>query len=280
MIVTGVDLYSDYSEDPIELSFRDVRSVNPYRVTGIQGLDADDIVPRYYASGAQGDKYFNFALRKKDVVVQISLNPRHSEGETYSSLRDHLYRAISSSRSGQVRLVFKNDDAEWAELKGFIGKVEASHFSKTPDIQLTINCIDPMLRSIDTYAVDTDGMDVSNPVIVDAVSTAPHGLTMALWFTADRASYTIQNKASSPDWTFTITPTALGGFDTGDIVLYTNDLNSKGLTLLRGASTYQLADSVVAGSIWPMIFPGSNAFFGHSSVDWASIQFKHAFWGV
>jgi hypothetical protein len=279
MIVTGIDLYSDYSDDPIELSFRDVRSVNPYRVTGIQGLDADDIVPRYYGSGAQGQKFFNFSLRKKDVVVNISLNPRHSEGETYSSLRDHLYRSISSSRTGAVRLIFKNDDDEWAQLQGFLVKIEASHFSKTPDVQLTITCFDPLMRSLTPYTVPP-GFNANNPLIVDDVSTAPHGMTFLLSFSTARATYNIRDNDLEPQWAFMLTPTALGGFQVGDQVILSNDRDTKDLFLVRAGNWYQLADAIQPGSIWPMIFPGENQFYGHSSVAWSNISFSHTFWGV
>jgi hypothetical protein len=59
-----------------------------------------------------------------------------------------------------------------------------------------------------------------------------------------------------------------------------NDRDTKDLFLVRAGNWYQLADAIQPGSIWPMIFPGENQFYGHSSVAWSNISFSHTFWGV
>ena len=38
----------------------------------------------------------------REIALRILLNPEYTKGESHSELRDNLYRAISSNRSGRV----------------------------------------------------------------------------------------------------------------------------------------------------------------------------------
>ncbi len=123
MRVTSVDIYASNSSNFINLSYRDPKAVNPFQVKTIQGLDADEISPRFYrASGGPQGKYYDLTLSKRDIVVQIALNPSFALGKSYSSLRDELYKLISSSRTGIVQLRFKDGATTVAAVSGFITK--------------------------------------------------------------------------------------------------------------------------------------------------------------
>ncbi len=89
MRVTSVDIYASNSNNFISLSYRDPTSQNPFQVKSILGLDAEEITPKFYRAGggAQG-KYYDLTLSKRDIVVQIALNPTFALGKSYSELRD------------------------------------------------------------------------------------------------------------------------------------------------------------------------------------------------
>ncbi len=101
MRLTSVNIYAPNSNNVINLSFRNPMSQNPYIAKSIVGLDADEITPNFYGiSDLSNKKYYNLSLKKRDVVIQIGLNPNFSLGKSYSDLRDDLYKLISSARTG------------------------------------------------------------------------------------------------------------------------------------------------------------------------------------
>lgn len=289
MKVTSVELVPAGSSDICEMSFRDPRRQNPFNVKQIAGLDADEIVARYYGtSGSSITGFFNLydlALEKREIVARIELNPEFSENESYSDLRDRLYKMISSSRTGIIWLNFKNEDESVAAISGFVSKFEAALFSKVPEVQITINCSDPMLKSPNPVSIDVEALeiteiveDTSMIVLQDPLSTAPHGFTFELEITEVSDFFTITDVDLI--WGFAITPD--GGFLVGDVLHFSSEFNNKYLYLTRGSSTIHLADKLSSTSVWPILFPGNNQFyFRYSSrVVWNAITHYPTYWGV
>ncbi len=229
MRVTSVELHPANSSDVCVLSFRDPRRQNPYNVKAIDGLDADEIVPRYYG-GLGSSKLYNLLIEKRDVVIRVELNPRFGQYETYSDLRDALYKMIASSRTGRIQLQFKNGIEVVAAISGFISKFEAPNFEKTQEIRLTVKCDEPMLKALTPIVVDVAGLDPVLTVIQDATSTAPHGFKFEVAFTAFSASFNIKDPNDS-NWAFEIVPA--GGFVPNDILLFGSESNNKYLYYLR-----------------------------------------------
>ena len=273
MKVTSVVLYSSNSSLSAEFSFRDPTSQNPYQIKSISGLDADEIVSRFSGRGSDGG-YYNLTLPKRVMAINVALNP--TGVETYSGLRDNLYRAISASRTGAVTLGFKEGAVTNGEISGFVTKFESNLFSETPEVTLTITCDYPMLKSPGATHINLSGLDPSLTTITDTHSTAPHGFVFTVLFMNIQPSFKIRNDLSQ--WAFEIVP--VGGFFSGDILTFSSEYNDKKLFVTRGPSTIHLADAVVANSIWPIIFPGENIFVCSSGVEWESIVHHYTYWGV
>lgn len=277
MKLTSVEIHPAGSTNVCVLSFRDPGSANPYNVKAISGLDAEEIVAGYYG-GSGTDRFRNLSLRKRDVGVRIGLNPRFDELESYSKLRDDLYKIIASSRTGVVQLQFKNGATVVCAVSGTINRLEAPHFERVQEVQIGIECIDPMLRALTPTIVPVVGLDPSDTVIQEDLSTAPHGFTFSMEVLADVASFAIGG--TDPDWMFEVVPD--GGFLDGDILHLSSEYNVKEVYLVRGATTIYLADKIATGSIWPMLFPGDNNFFIENPLSWAwsSISYYPTYWGV
>jgi len=279
MKISSVELHSGAST-PVVLSFKDPGSINPYNVRNILGLDAENIIPRYYGSSPGNSRYYNLSQGSREVSLQISLNPDFSAGQTYSDLRDALYRMISSNRTGKVSLLFADGGSPNAGISGFI---EALHFEKDPIVQITIVCDDPMLRGIYPVEIYTGGGAAESYSIFDPISTAPHGLTFeAEIFTADPIDTLVISDPTDPDsWTFSISPA--GGFINADILHLSSDY-VKELWIMRSGSKIQLADVVLPGSVWPLVFPsnGDNVYaFDHwENVTFETFTYLQAFWGI
>ena len=103
---------------------------------------------------------------------------------------------------------------------------------------------------------------------------------MELTFTGASAAFTVQEKATNPDWTFRITPS--GGFLTGDILTFSNEDGKKSLYITRGASKIHLLDVVNVGAVWPIVFPGMNTIYipQRSTFNWVKLEYYPVYWGV
>lgn len=280
MRVTSVELHPAGSTAVQVLSFRDPRRGNPYNVKEITGLDADSIVPKYYGvSGNSNEAFYNLTLEKRDIVMRVQLKPAFAN-QSYSDLRDALYKIIASSRTGLVEIQFKNENGVQATLFGWVRKMESPQFTKTPEVALTFETQDPMLKAPDPVNVVVAGLNTADTNIQDLVSTAPHGFDFTATFTANVASVVITDPLNPTAWSFGVTPD--GGFLTGDVLHLSSDPKNKQLYLVRGGVTTYLADKIVSGSVWPVMFPGDNHFAmtGAASINWTSISYYPTFWGV
>lgn len=281
MRVTNVALYSNYVE-AINFSLRNSDPTAQYMVRTILGLDADDLIPKFYGFGlATKPKFYNFGMKPRDIVMRIVLNPRFNLDESYSDVRDELYKAISSNRTGLIVLHFRSGATTVSRIMGFITKFEVPYFERLPEVQITVHCNDPLFRAINPVIYTPSELNTTNPILVaDSLSTAPHGFHFQVTFKATAPSFTIQDVATNPEWVFTVTPN--GGFQSGDVLDFSSDYGDKFLYMVRGGVTTHLMDRIAPGSIMPMIFPGHNEFYfvNIAQIDWNTLDYYAAYWGV
>lgn len=282
MRLTSIDVYSNGS--PVaSLSFKNPSSSNPYNATAIDGLDAEEVNARFYGYAVTSKtKQYNLSLPERDVTLHISLSPDFANNKSYSDLRDDLYKAVYSSRTGLIELRFKDDAITKAVLTGFVTKFESPRFTKSPEVNLTIRCPEPMLKAPTRTDITVAGLG-STFTITDAVSTAPHGFKFDLTFTADTPSFVIKDSAT-PEWTFSlgsILILGVTGFKVGDHLYVSSESGDKNVYLVRSATTYPLADKVLPGSSWPLIFPLDNHFvITTGTFTWGSISHLYTYWGA
>jgi hypothetical protein len=282
MRVTTVTLYAVPGEEVITFSLRDSDPRAQYVIRNMVGLDAEELIPKFYGSGLYTKpKFFDFGLKAREIVARIILNPRIRIDESYSDIRDELYRAISSTRTGQVTLHFNSGATTVSQISGFITKFEVPYFTQLPEVQITIRCDDPMFRGINPVEFEPADMKTVNPIIIaDSLSTAPHGFCIELTFKAAAPSFTIQDVPTNPEWLFKVVPS--GGFLIGDKLYFSSEFANKYLYMVRAGVTTYLTDRIQPNSIWPILFPGSNSFHfvDIASFNWNEVDFYPAYWGV
>lgn len=297
MRVTNITLNAN-EEEVAEFAFRNPKSTGTYVAKAIVGLDADEIVPKFYGFSLNGKtRFFDRTVKKRDVVMRIALNPRRVINETYSDLREEIYKAIASNRTGEVELHFYSGATLVAYLVGYLTKIEVPHTTKTPEMQITIHCDQPFLRAVNPVRLEANHISAVNPVVIaDSLSTAPHGFKFVIRFTAAGDRFTIQDDPA-PTWKFDIFPgelkaategeevdpeaAAISGFQIGDELHFSSDLGEKYLTLVRNNITYPIVDKIQLGSIWPVIFPGANKFhIIGPAFTWVQMEYYAAYWGV
>lgn len=293
MKLTNIDLYSAGSL-VTNFSFRDPALSDQYLVKGVTGLDAESIVPKLFGRSMFTKKpYYNMAMEPRNVVLRLTVNPDYSFSDSYGSLRDHIYRAIAASRSGQVELRFNGlntagGGVTFAYVRGRVTKFEASHSTNQPEIQLTITCKDARLQSVDLVEEDPDLLSTINPIITDDLSTAPHGCQFEFVPTEVMTYILIEGSESDDDtdWFFKVQPGTIGGlpgFRPSDIVTVVSEPGRYSVRLRRGSTLYSIADRIAVGSLWPTIYPGTNNWTidtGGADFDWNEFVYRNTYWGV
>jgi hypothetical protein len=276
MKITSVEMHPENSLDFAVFSLQDPTRSNPYNVKNIDGLDADAIMASFYQSFGN-TKMYTLSMIDRQIVIQLRLNPDFSNNQSYSDLRDDLYKKIFASRTGGVQLKFKTDAVVMRTISGFISKFESANFDKTPEVKITILCDDPMFE-----APNPTFPSLGNPsdwTITDSKSTAPHGFLFEIDITANVASLRLQNPIDAT-WSFEVTPS--GGFLVGDKYVFDSRPNSRLVYIVRNNSTIYLADKLTPGSLWPIIFPGDNRFsVDHpGSVNLYTLIYYETYWGL
>lgn len=283
MRVSAIELVANNVE-VMSLGLRQPSSMDRYLAKAVIGLDADEIISKFYSFGqVDGKRFYDYTLGPREIVMRVVMNPNYILSERPSDLRDDLYRTIASSRVGSVKLILKSGATSVAEIEGQITKFEVPHFSKVPELQLTMKCEDPIFRAITDLELDHDsiGLGATEPYeITDAVSTAPHGAYMEIVLQTAQSTFTLQDEDTNPNWKFELAPQ--GGFFAGDILRISSEVGNRYVTVERAAVVTHLANALVVGSVWPVIFPGINTFYSNYSgnVHWNLVSFRPAYWGV
>jgi hypothetical protein len=287
MRVTSIALYSNF-EEMASFSLNRSDPTSKYIVRGVTGLDAEEVIPKFYGMGLVATqplntkpRFYDFSMKPRNVVIRVALNPRFKLNESFGEVRDDLYRSISADRSGLVTMHFNAAGTTIARLMGYIVKFEAAHFTQLPEVQLTILCVDPIFRAITYSEFAPEDLSTTNPVdFYDSLSTAPHGFTMKITILGTPVTFTIQDVPTSPVWKFKIIPA--GGFHAGDLLYMSTEYTNRYLYIMRGGVRTDLIDKIEIGSIWPVIFPGSNPFHfvDIASIEWEYVRFYPAYWGV
>jgi len=253
---------------------------NGYFIKVADGLGPPAITAIVEGFDATGIPILGSNAQARNISLRIGLKP--GAGQSYSSLRDVLYRYMSRS----VIVSFMNGSIERARTYGYIGAVDTSLFTNQPDIQLVIKCDEGDLFAPRHTNIPTSILNTLSPVIDYANGTAPTGLYLKFNVTASQASFSVTNHAKvwhsgegSVANEFTITYPFLNG----DSVVITTHPKDKQVLLTRSAVTYDLAGYVNARAVWPRLFAGVNAFdwtFASSWMTWVEANYTARYWGV
>lgn len=282
MRVTAVEIHTTTLEEPIEIPLDSSDPKARYAIKSIIGLDADAIFAKFDGWNLNdGSGFYSLNMHSREIVMQVGLRPRFEMDETYSDIRDELYRAISATRTGLIELRFKAGAFYISSIVGSINKVEADLFTNSPEVRITFACDDPMFRGINPVVYEPASLGANRLVVVpDSLSTAPHGFEMQVTFHATSAQFNIQDDPVDPTWVFQVIPS--GGFAIGDVLNISSEVSNKQINYVRSGVTTQLADKISPSSVWPIIFPGMNAFhfMEYNKFNWNYLQFNPCYWGV
>ena len=283
MKLSSVTLTTSETSEELVMDVMGYSASSRYVVRGIMGIDADEITPKFYAVGAvTGKRFYEYTMRPRDIVIRAALNPDFRNNEDVSEIRDRVYRLVSADRAGELTIQFNAGGSIVSSIKGKIVKTEVAYFSRTPELQITVNCPDPIFRSIAPIKLLPADLPSANPVkLTDQATTAPHGLTFSVKFTATTSTFVIQDHPTTPDWQFEVTPAT--SFAINDELHISSEYGNKRVFWDKAAGTdIDLMDKVSNDSVWPQIFPGENTlyFMQVANFDWLEVKYYSAYWGL
>lgn len=298
MLIDSVSIVAQNTTRALDFRFRDSRNRLPYQVRSITGLDADEILTLYAGRSANNKEAFRYQSRgPRSIVMLLGLNPDWSSGQTFSDLRDAVYRFVGSSPTGLVEIRFNygtsNDNSHVkAVFTGSISKVETNHFVDRPEIQLTIESEEtPMLESLNYLTMTPVWEPISDPLgdravnLSDEISQAAHGFSTSFTFSGVSDGFKMEGKEGLLGLTFEIVGFT---FQSGDVLNLSSIRSALSLSVDRAGETIHLIDKITAESIWPVVFPGDNYYtwttngiLGPDGVaDMNDVSWKSAFWGI
>lgn len=288
MRITDIELYSG-DQEVLRFALGPPGPGDEFHVKAVYGLDADELIPKFTGRAANNNNpLYRISMKPREIVMRLTLNPNWSNGETYSDLRDRVYRAIHGSYSGGLDLICKYGPSPIAKITGSITKLEVPLFNEDSELQITLRCEDPMFRSVAPIEYDTSDFYTDGYMpIYDGQSTAPHGVEMQFTFVSGAAFFSLAD-APSPDhqWRLYMNQPMDGvNFAIGDTLYILNDETNREIKWTRAGTgdTTSLMDVLVHGSRWPVVFPGITQFYVENLLSSARVdfvKFHSAFWGI
>ena len=262
---------------------------SPYILKGVTGLSASDVMPMNYGSSFTGVPYYEMSLNKREVALKIGLNPLYSETGERLDLRDALYKAIYSARDPRLWFDIYNGTQHIASIGGLVTKLEASHFTAKPDVELTISCSEPYFKAPIRTVVNTSSWNFTGSSTFGVQynnGSAPVGFRAS--FQLDGPTESFGFLSGDDCWEFIIEHEFL----TGDIIYFSSEYGEKNvysyspsLHTSDFSGITRLADKLTSTAIWPVLFPGQNEFeistlpevTGFTIIN---LSYHASFWGV
>lgn len=278
MNVDSIVIYNGL--DQIELNLNVASTSNPYILAGASGLDPDELVSSYYSQSLQSSsqKFYNMSLKKRTVSLKLALNPNYKSNQSYSSLRDRLYRFISATRESFVEIRFLNQGLITGLLKGRVIRLESDLMNKNQTVTISIDCEYPIIRSQNRVSVSTSILNGSKAIsnITDNLSTAPHGFLFSISITGPvLQSYRFVDLYEK--WLFRLDYQLL----TGDTLEVCTEEDNRYARVIRSGIRTNLIDKMSTDSVWPVMFPGLNEFaYNITNYTWNEFSYYTSYWGI
>jgi hypothetical protein len=218
-----------------------------------------------------GGVYQGRRPQSREIVALVGLNPDYSTGQTASDLRTSLYGMLTPGYADNITIQIMDDDDVIAETTGYVSKLEINPFSKDPEVQVTVACLQQYLLAPEILFIEPADKAV---VEIENVGTAPAGFHMEFIFTDDVSAFSLTDP-SFKELRF------IFDFLTGDMLQIDTRPGFRGVWLTRAGDTTNIIYSLVTDSVWYMLHGGLNTFNTSSQdFDWGDVYYQPQYWGI
>jgi hypothetical protein len=290
MIITKIRLKEEhpmmngtrvYSLPTCDLHVDSSAGQNGYILKAAAGIGPPDFLSIVEGFDVNGVPIIDSVPDKKEIVLRIGFRP--SVGQSIQQLRSDLYKYVSRS----ILLSLMDGSETTAQISCYIQRLEPVHFSKEPELQITLKCNTGYFVAPGSVPIPLATLDTPTPVISYSEGDAPTGIDITFTvLLGEESGFMISNygklwySGNTPvDNQFIVTYP----FDIGDVIHINTSPDERKITLTRASVDYDLAGYISAGAVWPKLYPGVNAFDWDISSTWATIteaKYTPRFWGV
>ena len=272
-MLTKVRLYNAKNE------WRDIHvgslGLSGYFSKNIQGLGpvkANVAVSNYVL--LDGGVYNSANQGVRNIVIQLGFSPNYAINESVSSMRNVLYDIAAPTE--QVRLVIYDDDVAKMQINGVVESNEPEIFSKTPDNQISIVCVEPFFRDmLDSTYDTTTGVNFT----IEYLGNKPRGFVVEYTISTNVSYLQIRNRDTGATARVTYPMSA------GQILRITTTRGYKSATLnaANGDRIANVIGNLAITDGWPELTRGVNRLVANQNVAPVSpvkILFRNHYQGV
>ena len=242
-----------------------------FKVTSITGLGPPDSTANigdtiYSAGNYQGSQP---VLRQ--IVATIGLNPDYSSNETVEELREELYGMVDTDFPVMDFEIW-NGVSKVCFIGGSISKFEVVPFSKDPEVQITIDCLDAYFVG-DQQNVNLAGMNKSIMSVFN-IGSVRTGFQLNITLTANLSLFKISRDIATNleiDYAFL----------SGDMITFDTRDGNRSVSRVRSGASLSLIDNMTANSEWfPLLRGGNLITMSSTSFNYTSMLYTPRYLGV
>ena len=262
------------TENPMSLSIGDADPDELLTIKNISGLTAEGVTLFTGDFSKEGGYYQGRRSGRRNPVITFRLNPDYATDTDVSDIRDLLYMSFlePALESDGVQIRFVDSHRPDRYLIGYTETMPTEVFAKSPELQVSMICVDPYLKSVDAVTEVAVGEGwLTLPLTYEG--SAKTGMVFQVTILADMDYVYIENNGNIM--------TMYGPFLTGDVLDINSILRERYIEWngIRKIAVLQ------AGSTWLELRRGENniAITGDGGSMLASINeytYRAAWWGI
>lgn len=267
----------------VDLPILDASPSGAYILKSADGLGPPVVDVSIANTLLSGGVYQGRRPQNREIVLLVGLNPAWGANQTAEQLRTTIYTMLTPRSGTTLKLQLMSGNTVVAQAEGYISKFEISVFSKDPEVQITITCLQPYLMSPEIgfqspYKSVSGGYTLFT---VDNIGTAPSGFNLSIAFTAVHSgTFQILENTSFPQFM-----SINGGFIAGDRLTVDTRAGQRGVWKTPNGSqvAVSILDSLTPESPWLQLYGGANSLkINNTTFNWNLFGIAHtpAYWGV
>lgn len=253
---------------------------NGYLVKSADGLGPTDFVSVVDGFDTAGVPVMDSVGTKREIAFRVGLKPGPSQ--SVSQLRSDLYRYISRS----VTISMMADSTTVAQIRGYVQRIEVSHFSNQPEVVVSIKCTTSEFYSPSTVSIPTSVLSAVSPTITYNEGDAPTGLDITFTCITAIGNFSISGHGKfwhSGDGDVTNQLVVVYPFAINDVVSISTTPGARRISRTRAGVEKDITGYINAGAVWPKLYPGVNYFtwsYSAATISFTSGSYRPRYWGV
>jgi hypothetical protein len=245
------DLLSLQLDDDSDSYFvQDISGLGPVKATLVSSSFA----------GLDGEQYQSSRREKRNIQIQLGLNPDPAALETYDDLRNYLYKFFMSESKTSLR--FYKESGLFVDIPGVVESCDPSIFTQEPAMDISILCFDPDF--FDPTPIHLTGSTVSGSTntAISYGGTIETGVVFTLNVNRTLEEFTLyhtppNDSVRSLDFS--------GPLVSGDVLVISTVPGNKGVTLTRSGVQSSMLWAISPQSNWIAFEPGANEFRAYAT---------------